>query len=142
MLNSALNQRISRLKTTGCIALLALILAAIVAVVSPLAFLLGRSGGVAAAALAATVVWFASSLGMTLGQMVRGPNQAMFNLLISMIVRMTIPLVACFLAYLSGSQLARDGFAFYVLVFYLLALPVDTIFAVVPPANQHLTGGA
>lgn len=142
MLNSALNQRISRLKTTGRIALLALILAAVVAAVSPLAFLLGRSGGVAAEALAAAVVWFASVLGIALGQMVRGPNQAMMNLLICMSVRMIVPLAACFLAYSSGSQFAKDGFAFYVLVFYLLALPVDTLFAVVHPAEQQLTSGA
>ena len=142
MLNSALNQRISRLKTTGRIALLALFLAAVVLAVSPLAFFLSQSGGIAAAALAAVFVWFASALGMALGQMVRGPNQAMYNLLISMIVRMSVPLVACFLAYLSGSQLAKDGFAFYVAAFYLLALPVDTLFAVVRPADQQLTSGA
>ena len=75
---------------------------------------------------------------MALGQLSHGPNQALTNLLMSMLIRMAIPLAACLLALLTGSRLAEAGFVFYVLGFYLAALSIDTAFVVLQQSHPRV----
>lgn len=103
----------AHLQTTSRLAVLAAVLIAATIFVSPLAYWLSGFGGVVACAFAAVVIWFASAVATGLGHFARGPNQALTNLLISMLVRMALPLVACVAALASGSQLASSGFVFY-----------------------------
>jgi hypothetical protein len=135
---SALKQRMANSGTAGRIALLALLLAAVSVVVLPAAYAWGGFNGLLAAAVATVVVWLASALGMALGQLSHGPNQALTNLLMSMLIRMAIPLAACLLVLLTSSRLAEAGFVFYILGFYLAALPIDTAFAVLKQANPRV----
>jgi hypothetical protein len=43
---------------------------------------------------------------------------------------MAFPLIACATAYFSGSRLADAGFVYFVLAFYLIVLPLETLFSV------------
>ena len=52
------------------------------------------------------------------------------KLVAGMILRMAIPLAACVVVQLSGGPLAAAGFVFYVMGFYLVALPIDTLMSV------------
>jgi hypothetical protein len=139
---SALKQRMANSGTAGRIALLALLLAAVSVLVLPAAYAWGGFNGLIAAAVAAAVVSFASALGMAMGQLSHGPSQAFTNLLISMLVRMAIPLAACLLVLLTSSRLAEAGFVFYVLGYYLAALPIDTAFAVLGQSNPKVANSA
>jgi hypothetical protein len=141
MVNSALKQRIANLQIMGRIGLFSLLLAAACLLVLPVAISLHGTDGFVAACAGIIVVWFASSLGMAVGELFHGPNAALSKLLLGMVIRMAIPLAACLLALLTDSRLAEAGFVFYVLVFYLAALPVDTILAVLGQSNHKLASG-
>jgi hypothetical protein len=139
MVSTMWTEQMANLRTTGRLSVLAVVLIAVAMAASPLAFWLSGFGGLLACALSAVFIWFASAVASALGHFAHGPNQALTSLLISMLVRMAIPLVACMVALASGSQLVGSGFVFYVLGFYLIALPIDTIFAVVSSPKTHLS---
>jgi hypothetical protein len=134
MINPAFKQRLADLGIVGRSALLALLFALLWALSVPVAFSLSGIKGILAALSAAIVVWIASAAGMAIGELFHGPNEAVAKLLFGMVIRMTVPLIACLLVLLTGSRLATAGFVFYVLGFYLLALPVDTVLAVLQTA--------
>ncbi len=54
----------------------------------------------------------------------------MASLLLGMAVRMFLPLAACVLVELNRGALSDAGFVHFVLAFYLIALPLDTLLAV------------
>ncbi|HTQ38174.1 MAG TPA: hypothetical protein VMJ32_04050 [Pirellulales bacterium] len=130
MLNPAVKQRIAELSLAHRLALSALVLAAICLATLPLALTLSGADGLWADGSAAAVVWGASAAGMAIGELLHDSNAAFTKLLIGMIIRMIVPLSACLVALLSKSRLADAGFVFYILVFYLAELPVDTLLAV------------
>jgi hypothetical protein len=107
---------------------LIILLALIVAV--PVGLTLAGPSGAWAAAVAALTVLFASCISIFAGSLFQSREAAMWRLLASMGLRMSIPMVACFLVLLIGGPLAAGGFVYFVLVFYLAALPVDTLLAV------------
>jgi hypothetical protein len=75
-------------------------------------------------------VWFASAAGILIGELFHGPSEALLKLVAGMFLRMAIPLAACVVVQLSGGPLAAAGFVFYVMEFYFVALPIDTLMAV------------
>jgi hypothetical protein len=119
----------------GRAALLATFFAALAVVSLPVAMSTSGVDGIVASLSAAAVVWIASAAAMASGELCYGTHQAILKLLFGMTLRMLIPLVACLLVLMTLSRLANAGFAFYVLVFYLLALPVDTALAMLKPTT-------
>ena len=123
--------RLARLGILGRCILLALVLGIALAVAAPLGFFLHGADGAWAAVAAALVVWISSTAALALGELFQGgPNAALFKLLFGMTLRMALPLAACMVVHLSASSLDTAGFVFYVLGFYLLALPIDTVLSV------------
>jgi hypothetical protein len=53
----------------------------------------------------------------------------MWALMCSMGLRMSIPMAACLIVLAVGGPLASGGFVYFVLAFYLVALPVETLLA-------------
>jgi hypothetical protein len=122
--------RIAHLHTKGRCALLALLLAGALLAALHLAYsLAGVLGGLAAIA-AATVVLIASIGGLLIAEMFRSPAEAIWGMLFSMGLRMSLPMAACFVVLLCGGALSSGGFVYFVLAFYLLALPMETLLAV------------
>lgn len=134
MLTLSFKQRIAELGLAGRAALLLMLFAGLWLLSLPLAICTAGSSGVLAAFCGAMVVWFASAAGLAIGEMFYGTHQAILKLLFGMVIRMFIPLLACLGVLLTIPQLASAGFVFYVLGFYLLALPVDTVLAVLQTA--------
>jgi hypothetical protein len=124
--------RLAQFGILGRCILLALVLGIALVVAAPLGFFLTGSDGAWAAIAAALVVWVASTAALALGEVFQGPgpNAALFKLLFGMTLRMALPLAACMAVHLSASSLDAAGFVFYVLGFYLLALPIDTLLSV------------
>jgi hypothetical protein len=105
---------------------LALVIAIALLVAVPIGFWFAGGAGIAAALVAAAVVWFASALSFIVAEFFHGPNQALTNMLFGTVLRVILPLAACLLVYLNAGSLASGGFAYFILGFYFVALPIDT----------------
>jgi hypothetical protein len=110
--------------------LLALWLAVACGLVLPIAFFSGGGAGFYAALAGAGVVYVASMGAMLLGDIFSRPGEAFVGVLLGMVARMSFSLAACVIALLDGGPLVHAGFVYFVLGFYLAALPADTLLAV------------
>ena len=81
--------------------------------------------------IAAAVVFVSSASGLAISDWLRQSGQAMSSLLFGMAVRMLPPLAACVLVQLNPGTLSDAGFVYFVLGFYLIALPLDTMLTVI-----------
>ncbi len=120
-----------RLGPLGRCCVLTVALIGSLAVALPIGFSLQGAGGCIAAIVAAVVVLFSSLIGLLIGDWLRHGGQPMASLLVSMALRMLLPLGACVLVQLNAGLLSDAGFVYFVLAFYLIALPLDTLLAVV-----------
>lgn len=134
MQTSRWKERLASLGIAGRCLLLAVALGIAVALVLPLAISLAGTAGAWAALSAALLIWIASAVSLAMGELFPGPgaNAALMKMLFGMSIRMALPLAVCMLAQLqfSNSPLMSAGFVFYVLGFYLVALPIDTFLSV------------
>ncbi len=85
----------------------------------------GRDG-LQAAVVAAAICWLGSSLALILTAISRGPQAAVWTLLFGMLFRMGLPLAAGLMLQRAGGPLAEAGVFGKVLIFYLVALAVET----------------
>jgi hypothetical protein len=112
----------------------AVIVAAVacLAVGGPVAYWLSGKSGLAAAALASgcCCVGALGALGVALW--LRGPRYLLASVLVGMGVRMGVALGAALIVQLGGGPLVDVGFVYYLLMFYLVTLAVETT-AVVRP---------
>ena len=102
----------------------------VVVAVGSVAYLQHQTDGLLAAAIALLVcllgVMTARLIGLLLPQrFVHGQG-----ILLSMLVRMAIPLGICLVALLNGSQFLQFGFAYYLVVFYQLTLVIDVSWSI------------
>jgi hypothetical protein len=115
---------------------LGLAVAALAAVLLPVAGLMdGRAGvGAAAAAAAVCVAGAASALGIS--HLLRGPELALPSLLLGMAARTGLPLLLAMVIQFRGGPLADAGFLYYLLVFYPVTLSLETILSLPPNRGQ------
>jgi hypothetical protein len=129
IVNSSLRNRLSQLQPLGkCTALAAVLLAALIVAV-PIGIALVGAWGAWAAVVAAITVFVASVLSLFAAAAFQSRQEAMWALLFSMGLRMSIPMAACLLVLVAGGPLTTGGFVYFVLAFYLIALPVETLLA-------------
>ncbi|HEY2762001.1 MAG TPA: hypothetical protein VGI75_14690 [Pirellulales bacterium] len=121
-------------------ALMAVALVGLWIVSLPVAISLSGQNGFNAGLLAAVVVWFASAAGMAIGECFYGRHEAILKLLFGMSIRMLIPLVGCLIVLMASPRLAGAGFVFYVLAFYLAALPIETFISLARTAAPLAAG--
>lgn len=105
----------------------------------PVAITLSGPDGAMAALFAMVVVWLASAMGLLIGECCYGPSKSVSRLLAGMMVRMLISLVACMTVLLASQRLTAAGFEFYLLIAYLVALPIDTAIAVIKTTTARCT---
>jgi hypothetical protein len=134
MQKSALKERIGEMGLVAQAASMTLVIASLCLVSLPIAISVSGADGIVAAFLAAAIVSVASAAGIAIGGFCCGKHEAIMKLLLGMVVRMLVPLVACVLMLMLSPRMTDAGFALYVLVFYLLALPIETAMAVVKVA--------
>lgn len=106
------------------------------AIVGPVAFGLGGSMALAAAAVAAAVCLAGASIAIVASFALAGPSMALAALLVGMIARMAIPLACGLAVHLRGGPLSDAGFLYYLLVFYPVTLAVETLFSM--PTQEPL----
>jgi len=81
--------------------------------------------GLGAAVFAAGTCWFGALLGFAAVIPFQGP-QAVNGVLLGMIVRMMVPLAAALWLFMTQSTLAKAGAVEMLVIYYLLALSLDT----------------
>ena len=121
--------QIARLGLAARCGLVTLAVAIALAIAGALAFRLHEGAGVAAAGVAAGVCLLGSIAALTVSQFLQGPEAALRRVLASMALRMFVPLAFCLVVAALGGPLAEAGCVYYVLVFYLVTLAVDTVLA-------------
>jgi hypothetical protein len=82
------------------------------------------------AAVAAAICWAPGLLALAISALFPGPEMALFNMLVGMFVRMFVPLGVCLMIYARRGVLVDAGLVFYVLIFYMISLAIETGFLV------------
>jgi len=107
-------------------ALLAISVVLLYGLAAPLAYWLGGAASLLAATGAGAVCLLASALALALSTLLRRPALAFYGLLAAMAVRTGIPLLCALVIRLHGTPLAENGFIYYLVVFYLVTLGIET----------------
>jgi hypothetical protein len=110
----------------GSCGLLSLVIAAGYAVVGSFAVGWYGTDGLVAAAVAAAVCWVSGVLALLLTACFRGPQQALYGMLVGMLFCMGLPLAIGVPVVQSGSFLVKAGVLVDMMVFYVLTLTVKT----------------
>ena len=131
-----MRNRLAQLQPLGKCATLSIALIAALAVAAPIGFALSGAWGAGAAVVAAITVLVASVLSLFAAGAFQSRQEALWALLLSMGLRMSIPMAACLVVLLVGGPLAKGGFVFFVLAFYLVVLPVETLLALSQIAHE------
>jgi hypothetical protein len=127
--NLPIRNRLAQLQPLGKCATLAIALLAALLVAVPVGLALNGAWGAWAAVAAAFTVLVASVLSLFAAGAFQSRQEALWALLFSMGLRMSIPMAACLVVLMVGGPLATGGFVFFVLAFYRVALPVETLLA-------------
>jgi len=106
--------------------------AALAAVLLPVAGLVGGRAGVAAAATAAAVCSAGAATALGISYLLRGPGLALPALLLGMTARTGLPLIVAVAIQFRAGPLAEAGFLYYLLVFYPVTLVVETVLSLPP----------
>jgi hypothetical protein len=83
-----------------------------------------------ATSVAAAVCWLGATVSLVIAFRARRRGAVITGLLVSMLVRMAIPLGIATLSVFSRSALAEGGLLGQLLIFYLLTLTVETLLSV------------
>jgi hypothetical protein len=108
---------------------LSLALAAVFPIFAAFGFAQSGTMGVAAAAVSTLVCWVGATSALLLMGLFRTPEQALVGLLLGMFFRMGLPLGAALLLSLQGGALVEAGVMYMLIVNYLLALVLETLFS-------------
>jgi hypothetical protein len=82
------------------------------------------------AAAAAGICWGTGIIALATSSALGGPDMALLSMLVGLFVRMFVPLVVCAIVYARGGVLAHAGLAYYVLIFYMVSLAIETRYLV------------
>ncbi len=119
--------RLPRLNLPLACLTLALIVAAVLAIVSHFESVRHGAVGVAAAALAAGVCWLSCTVALIVAAATpRKSTDAVVGTLVAMSLRMGLPLIVGMVFDLSGGPLAAVGVFRLIVVFYLVTLAAET----------------
>lgn len=97
------------------------------AIVAAVAGWVGGISGLLAALYALLLCALPALFSLALGEVFRGPDGALYSLLLGMLLRLGIPLVGFLTAYVWGGPLVEGGLVFCLLVLYPIMLTVETV---------------
>lgn len=112
------------------LAVLLLAFAALWLLMAPVAWGLRGVRGLQASAVATLVCLVAGSLALLVVQAFRPAQYALAYLCVGMAIRTGLPLLVCLLVVRQGGGLHDAGFAWYLLVAFMLGLLLETAMAV------------
>jgi hypothetical protein len=95
-------------------------------VLAPLDYLFTGGTGLMALVVAGGVSLAAAVIALAVGRLFRGTRQAMYASLAGMLIRMSVALAAALVLRYGTAALAGGAMMFYLLVFYLATLSIET----------------
>lgn len=122
----------TRLKPWKAFLIITLVLGGVFPLIAWIGYNQYQQTGVNAVLIAALLCWVGSILGIIPSVLARNseqPEQGVNAVLMGMLVRMSIPLGGGFILHQSVEQLADAKILMFTLIYYLIALIVDTILA-------------
>ena len=120
---------------TAQLGVLGLAVAAVFAVVGPLAWSGRGMAGLAAAAIAAAICLLGAALALVACHKLRDPKYGLQCMLIGTLLRMGIPLGAALAVQAQGGALAQAGLLVYLIVFYPVTLGLE-VFMSLPSGDR------
>ncbi len=93
---------------------------------APLAIGVSGTFGLQAALLAALCCWLGAQFSLLIAALIRGGASLLQRILLGLVARAMFPLVVGTALHIRNPELATAGLIFYVLVFYMVTLAVDT----------------
>jgi hypothetical protein len=106
--------------------LLGSVVAVLYGLVAPIAFSLGGTTALVAAGAAAGLCLLGAGLALVISHSLRKPKYALYGVLLGTAVRTGIPLGLGLTLFTLGGTLVQAGLMYYLLVFYLVTLGVET----------------
>lgn len=94
---------------------------------SPIAWSLDGVAGLVTAAVAATFCLAGGALALVVGEIYRGAERVLHQVLLGTALRMGVPLGLCVAVYWRDGFLVDAGLAYYLIGFYLVMLTVETV---------------
>ena len=105
------------------------------AIVAPVAWYLGGRSGLSAAAAAAGVCSLGAFPALWVSRLLRDPKTVLYGWLLGMFLRMGIPMTFALIVTFGGGVLADSGVMYYLIVFFLGILGVETVLSL-PPGER------
>jgi len=105
------------------------------AIVAPIAYSIGGFLGLVAATSACGVCLLGSGSALVVGHFARTSRHFLYGVLAGMMLRMGVPLLFCVACILGEGQLFIGGGPYYLVVFYPVALTVETMMSL--PLNER-----
>jgi len=122
-------------------AMLASVVLVLLTVVGPIGWAMNGPIGLASAAAAAAACFAGTALALGLAHLFQAPQHVLHGVLFGMIAKMGIPLSIGLAVHLQDGALARSHFLHYLLVFFPVALAVET-FLSLPKTGAIAAGSA
>ena len=120
--------------------LLALVVAGLYTVVAPAAWRMAASRGMVAAGLAAAACLGGALIALVAGHVFRSPPYALAGVLLGMAARMGVPLMLVLVCWRRDALLVQAGLLYYLLIFYMVTLGVETLLSL-PVSNPQPAQG-
>jgi hypothetical protein len=117
---------------------LAVVTALLVAGIVPVGILARGADGASAVVAAAMLCLLGTEMALILSHSFRIPQQVLWGVLLGMSARMGPPILAGIAVQTLCEPLARGGFLYYLLFFYLVTLAVETVLSL-PVDRGELT---
>jgi len=124
--NTTVWNRLGQLGLVAQAGALCAVLAVLWALVSPLAFSLSGVAGLWAVAVGAGATLLGGLVALLLASLCYGPAAPMYGMLVGMMARMIVPMAIGVVVQLKVEWLADAGMIFYLLVFYMATLALET----------------
>jgi hypothetical protein len=125
--NTIICNKLGRLGLLAQTALLIAVALLVWLATCPLAYWVSGTPGLLAAAVAAGICLLGAGLALGIAALFRGPAAAMHGMMLGMLARMVFPLLLGVTLYLKVPALAAAGLIYYLLVFYMATLAIDTL---------------
>ena len=128
-----MNRRVSIVQVVarwGVVSRIAALFAAVAVAylaLAPVAWAIGNVTGLLASAVAAALCLAGATLALLVNYILRGPNLALQNLLLGMLLRMGVPLMLGLMLHTRVDLLAAGGMLYYLVGFYFVTLTVETV---------------
>lgn len=139
--NSTLRQRLAGLGVFAQAVVVAGVVLAVWLLVAPAGYAISGTSGVIAAAVGAALCLVGAVPAVTVSAFFHGPNAAMYALAVGMLARTLVPMALGVVVHLSVPSLAAAGMIFYLLIFYVVALVVETALTLAKVPSGRASSG-